>query len=256
MGACYLIQFPNGKVYVGITTKTASERFLTHCVDASGSRKNRPLHNALRKHGTDSVTVHTLAESEEWATLCAYERMFIALFGSQIRALGYNATSGGDGAPDLSEEAREKMSRSSRKRWTAPEFRERISTAVGIASRELWTDPEYRLKVSTASRASGLQQKPRALAALYASVEDYGEFTAIGVPDPTDFIDRVRAAIHQSPMGYEQLAKVAGMWMGTIRRFATRESHPTDATLRRLADALGVEECEASWPAVQSCPNP
>lgn len=250
MGACYLIQFPNGKVYVGITTKTASERFAGHCRDAgSATRQHYPLYNALRKYGPESVTIHTLAESEDWAELCRWERHFIALFGSHHRALGYNSTSGGDGAPDPTEEVRRKMSAARRDKWSNDnKYRQTISTA----NRDRWNDSQFRERVSTVVR----QQKPRALAALAASVDDYGEFTAIGCPDPTYFVDRVRAAIHQSPMGYEQLAKVAGVGMGAIYNFATRQSHPTDATLRRLADALGVEECEASWPAVQSCPNP
>lgn len=260
MGACYALEI-KGRVYVGITTKTAEERFAGHCREARSGRWNFPLYNALRKHGAESVTIHVLAESEDWPTLCAYERMFIALFGSQHRALGYNRTSGGDGVPDLSEEAREKISVATaaasrvrwandpeyrekmrakgRERWTDPEYREKMRTISTTVRREQWAnDPTYREKMRQANR----EKKPRALAALYASVEDYGEFTAIGCPDPTDLVDRVRVAVLRSPMNSRRLAKAVGTGVNTIYRFVHREGHPTEPTLRRLAEALGVTD--------------
>ena len=244
MGACYLLQFPNGKVYVGITTKTATDRFVAHCRAHTQSQWGHyPLYRALRKYGPESVIVHVLTESEDWATLCAYERTFIALFGSQHRALGYNCTSGGDGMPDLSEEARERHADAQRKRWVSPVLREKMAAAAGDALRKRWADdPEYREKMAAVYADAGRGQKTRSLAALVDSVPDYGEFTAIGVPDPTDFVDRVRVAVLRSPMGGHQLARVSGVRQPTIHRFTTRENHPRPATLHRLAVALGVTD--------------
>jgi predicted GIY-YIG superfamily endonuclease len=282
MGACYLLQFPNGKVYVGITTKTASERFAEHVRASRKTRHSRRVvYNALRKYGPESVAIYTLAESEDWAELCRWERHFIVLFGSQERALGYNQTSGGDGLPDLSHEALEKR----RQSWADPATRSKRIHGMKAA----WLDPKHRARVQSASRASweslerrkrgmaaataswadpasrerreaairtlwkssefrdkhrsACRPKAHALAALIATVEDYGKFTAVGCPDPTDFVDRVRMAVLQSPTGSVLLGRMAGVSAATICNFVNRSSHPTVATLHRLAEALGVTEC-------------
>ena len=222
MGACYLLEFPNGKVYVGITTKTVGERFAEHCVSIRRTRyRHYPLYRAMRKYGPESMTIHTLAESEDWPTLCEYERTFIALFGSQHRTLGYNMTSGGDGVSDPSDEAREK-----------------VSIAVAVASRTRWADPEYREKMTTARR----QRKARALVALAENVPDYGEYAGMGIAEPVDLVDRVRVAVQCSSLGSKQLAWASGVSQMAIHYFTTRQRHPSDATLHRLAEALGVAE--------------
>lgn len=240
-------------MYVGVTAKTVEERFAGHCREAFSNRSQHyPLYLALRKYGPASVTVHTLAGSEDWAELCQYERMFIALFGSQDRALGYNRTSGGDGMPDPSDDVREKMSTACRARWADLKYREKMSNAarkqwarperrerMSAANREQWAnDPEYREKMA----AVRLQQKPRALAALSENLPDYGAFINMGYTEPVDFVDRVRVAVQRSPMGYEQLARASGVGRTAVRQFATRQRHPTDSTLRRLAEVLGVPD--------------
>lgn len=279
MAACYLLEFPNGKVYVGITTKTPVERFERHCKDARTGRRNYPLYCALRKHGPESVTIHTLAESEDWAELCRYERMFIAFYGCNRRGNGYNATSGGEGVPDYNppEEVREKMRTAARERWGREEYRAKVSAAVSDVLRINWTDPAYREKITAACRVSlgkrwdndpayrakmhtsvrerwannpnyrhkmvevACNQKAHTLAALDASIPDYGEDAGIDAV-PLDLVESVRVAVWRSPMGYKQLAKVSGVGSTTIHDFATRAKHPRDATLRRLAEALGVAD--------------
>lgn len=217
MGVCYLLEFPGGKIYVGATTKTAAARFAGHCKDATRGLR-RPLYNAIRKYGPERVTVHTLAESEDWPTLCMYERMFIALFGSQHRALGFNATSGGEGCPDPSEDVRAKNS---------------------AAVSRLWKDPAHHAKVTRAA----CNQKRRSLETLAASLDDYGpEHSGQGFVSPFDFADRLRAAVQASPLGYRQLAALAGVDRGNVGKFATRQRGLRPANLQRLADALGVTE--------------
>lgn len=259
MGACYLLEFPSGKVYVGITTKTAAARFVKHCWDAR-HRTQRPVYHAIRKYGPDSITVHTLAESEDWMELCQYERMFIAFYGSNERENGYNLTSGGEGVPDPSEEVREKMRVVSRDNWTDPEYRERVSAGYRAARRTQWDDPKYREKMTAtnrdrwynsspeyrerfaaAAREAGCRRKARDLAAFDASIPDYGEDAGFDVV-PLDFVESVRVAILRHPLGYRQLSRTVEVSGATIHNFATRRCHPTDATLRRLAEALGVAE--------------
>lgn len=143
--------------------------------------------------------------------------MFIVFYQSNQRGVGYNLTSGGDGVSDLSECARAKQRASS------------ISQ---------WADPAHREKVTRAAR----NQKPRALEAVAASIDDYGEHAGMGITLPVDFEDRVRVAIHASSMGYQELDRASGVNPKTPPRFVCRECDLRSATLHRLAEALGVSE--------------
>lgn len=220
MGACYLLQFPNGKVYVGITLRAVAERFAEHCKLAR-SGKNRPLYNALSKYGPASVTIHTLAESEDWDSLQRYERTFILFYGSNRKGIGYNGTEGGDGVHGLSDESRAQLAASSRVR----------------AIRQ-WSDPLHREKMTRAA----CDRKRRSLDALNATHHDYGEYTGVGVLGPVDYEDRVRAALQSSPYGRKQLAQLAGVGDASVKRCSARKGNIRPATLQRLAVALGVTE--------------
>jgi uncharacterized protein YerC len=260
MGCCYLLEFPNGKVYVGITTKTVEERFAGHC--KKSHRQQRSLYCAMHKYGAASITAHTLAESEDWAELCRYERMFIAFYGSNQRGSGYNMTCGGEGVAGLSEELREVRSRNARRQWDDPERRQRrraeaaraarkawnnpvICERLRDARRKQWEDPEYRAAMVSVAR----QQKPRALAALAENVPDYGIYTGMGYTEPVEFVDRVRVALLRSHRSYKDIAKTTGVGFVTISNISTgKTAYPTDATLRRLAGALGVADDQLSPP--------
>lgn len=220
MGACYLLQFPNGKVYVGITLRAVAERFAEHCKLAR-SGKNRPLYNALTKYGPESVTIHTLAASEDWDALQRYERMFIVFYGSNRKGVGYNSTEGGEGVHGLSEESRAKL----------------IASSSVRANRQ-WADPEHREKMTRAA----CDRKRRAIVAMTASLDDYGEFTGVGHSAPIDYEDRVRVALQASPYGRKQLAQIAGVGDASVKRFAARKGNIQPDTLRRIAQALGVTE--------------
>lgn len=98
MGCLYILTFPNGKQYVGITTKTAEKRFAAHCYEAGkSSKRTSVLHRAINVHGPESVDVQTIAFSDDWNCLCDLERQAIGFFETRS-PLGYNLTDGGDGA--------------------------------------------------------------------------------------------------------------------------------------------------------------
>lgn len=96
MGALYRLAFPNGKSYVGITSGTAAARWQKHVRDA---RAGKPwlVQKAIRKYGTESVRVETLAIADDWAYLQLVERNAIRVLGT-FGSGGYNMTAGGDGA--------------------------------------------------------------------------------------------------------------------------------------------------------------
>ena len=97
----YLLTFQNSKKYVGITSKTAAERFREHCCE----KQRRAVHHAIHKYGKENVTVTVLATlnatAEDydicWKMLCVAEQRMIAHYDT-FGENGYNMTLGGDGS--------------------------------------------------------------------------------------------------------------------------------------------------------------
>jgi hypothetical protein len=89
----YQLKFPNGKSYIGITTKTTIQRFKEHC--APSNNKNA-CQNAIHKHGKENVIISVLAECDNFELLLLAEKEAIEKFNTFIPN-GYNLTLGGEG---------------------------------------------------------------------------------------------------------------------------------------------------------------
>jgi len=88
----YQLKFPNGKSYIGITSKTAIERFKVHCRPS----KDKIVHKAIHKYGKDNVVITVLATVDNWELLCLAEQEAIDKFNTFLPN-GYNQTKGGEG---------------------------------------------------------------------------------------------------------------------------------------------------------------
>ncbi len=87
----YKLTSPSDKVYIGVTNKTAQNRFNDHCNDS----RPRKLKTAIDKYGKDSFTIEVIDEAETLEELYNLERKYIKTFDSMN--LGYNMTEGGEG---------------------------------------------------------------------------------------------------------------------------------------------------------------
>lgn len=96
MGALYQISFPNGKSYIGITTKAPEHRFAEHRYSSVPSGLDNAVNRAIRKHGLANISFRTLAIADEPSYLLDLERKAIAAYGTH-GAGGYNMTAGGVG---------------------------------------------------------------------------------------------------------------------------------------------------------------
>jgi group I intron endonuclease len=106
MGIIYKITCSdNGKVYVGQTTKTLSERWAKHQVDIR--TRKLALHNALRKYGVDRFKVEVIEECDS-ARLNEREIAWISTLKSADHDYGYNRTAGGNSP--LTAEIRKRIS--------------------------------------------------------------------------------------------------------------------------------------------------
>lgn len=165
MGALYRLDFPGGKSYVGITTRTAFERFQEHCRDAAKGRRNA-VFSALRKYGSGSVAVRTLVDGiGDWELLCLAEVEAIDKFRTRA-PFGYNMTAGGDGVINPSDDVRARKSASAVLALRDPEtFRrvfephatamraEDVRRKIGEKSRAMWACPVFKAEHSARVKA-------------------------------------------------------------------------------------------------------
>ena len=97
----------NGKVYIGKTLNTVESRWKEHCHDKDRrNMENRPLYRAMNKYGLEHFSVETVEECSE--NLEEREIYWIKYYNSYVGwadSNGYNATTGGDGAPYVDEKA-------------------------------------------------------------------------------------------------------------------------------------------------------
>ena len=95
-GSIYIIKNTiNDKVYIGQTTMTVHERFLTHLKpSAQKTRGSYKIYNAMNKYGKENFYVETLEENVPISELDDKEIAYIAEYDSYEN--GYNSTAGGN----------------------------------------------------------------------------------------------------------------------------------------------------------------
>ena len=128
----YKLTSPSGKSYIGITTVRLKERMWRHKKDANKG-VNRPICNAIRRHGFDSFTLTVLNESNDRSELLLLEIEAIKQYNT-LHPNGYNYTAGGDGSRGTSH---------------SEDFKSLLSARLKAS----WQDPEYRSKHEPRMRA-------------------------------------------------------------------------------------------------------
>lgn len=179
MGCLYKIDFPSGKSYIGITKKTAEERFEQHIREARDNPNNRQVLSALNKYGYKNCQIKTLAISDDIKYLYDIECKAIAAFNTKAPN-GYNLTKGGEGVLGADSESEKIRIRKMKKTMTSPEYidnqrkiQKSLWTKDKINKRsseveKLWENEEYREKV-TASHIGKPTSKKQKLAVSVAS---------------------------------------------------------------------------------------
>jgi hypothetical protein len=127
-GIIYKILFPNGKTYIGITTCDLQKRQNEH-KSAAKSGKSQLVYNALRKYNMlEDKFCEKIDTASSLEELCEKEKNYIIEYNSYyINECGYNMTYGGEGNHGyvFTEDDKEKMSESQKKRFERPEEREK-----------------------------------------------------------------------------------------------------------------------------------
>lgn len=91
----YKITFPNNKIYIGISNHIY-RRILEHNTDF---RNNLPIEYAIQKYGKiDNFDILEHIDPENRELMRQRERYWISQYQSNDKQIGYNISSGGDGA--------------------------------------------------------------------------------------------------------------------------------------------------------------
>lgn len=83
---------PNGKVYIGITSKEPKVRW--H--GGNGYYHNEHFHNAIKKYGWDNITHEIIETDLPKDAACELEIRLIAQYNATNPKYGYNGTHGGE----------------------------------------------------------------------------------------------------------------------------------------------------------------
>lgn len=126
MANVYAIGFPSGKLYVGLTSKTVSQRLTAHLKDTRAGSK-LPVHNALRKYGRN-VQLVVLAQGVSFDEAKDLEIWWISQLNTFCPG-GYNLTRGGEGMVGykFTAETKKKISEAKRGGKLSTEHRAKIS---------------------------------------------------------------------------------------------------------------------------------
>ncbi len=90
----YIHTVPNGKKYVGITSKEPEERWR---INGNGYYNHKYFYNAILKYGWDNIKHEVIYENLSESEAKNKERELIKKLNSSDRSYGYNLTLGGDG---------------------------------------------------------------------------------------------------------------------------------------------------------------
>jgi hypothetical protein len=126
-------------MYIGISAKTADERWRRHLDRALGARPRGALSHAIKKYGPEDFKVETLVIANDWDYLCDLERKAIAAFNTKSPN-GYNLTDGGEGIHGYIHDdiSRANISKAQQKRYSDPAQRQKLvgqSAAANAAMR-------------------------------------------------------------------------------------------------------------------------
>ncbi len=147
---------PNGKVYIGITSKNPLVRWK----NGHGYQSNLHFHNAILKYGWDNFKHEILFQDLSKEDACKKEIELIAKYKSNNSEHGYNRSSGGEhGSEGIipTSETREKISVSLTGRRMSDEHKRHSADA----HRGLKRSEETKRKMSEIAKKRGVSEATR-----------------------------------------------------------------------------------------------
>lgn len=119
----------NGKIYIGVTSKTLNDRFRQHC-RTKDIKPHFTLYQAMNKYGVENfeIALITEAKTKEDMWILEIENIFFHQSFYQTQK-GYNMTYGGGSNAPITEETRKKLSEATKNFFrNNPEARLKLKT--------------------------------------------------------------------------------------------------------------------------------
>lgn len=163
----YLLTFPNGKKYVGLTKQGTDVRWKDHCCRAKNKNfegYTYPLYRAIRRDGAENVKVETLHRCKTFDRMCELEIFEVKNQNSHINnSCGYNLSEGGRGCTGY--EWTEDQKRKASDAQNQPDVKRRKSISMKEytskpgskkksidAAKKVWSSLELRKKASDSAK--------------------------------------------------------------------------------------------------------
>lgn len=150
----YLIRLNGNPKYIGFTTKDINFRFKQHVVAAKyGS--SFILHKAIKKYGEENFTIECLMEHNDAEFLLnVMEPKFIHEYKTYTDlGEGYNMTLGGEGSSGMSEEVKEKISKSLKgRKGRSPSLETREKLSNLYKGKKLSEQTKAKMSISSSKR--------------------------------------------------------------------------------------------------------
>lgn len=153
----------DGKVYIGITSRTLRQRWNEHIYESRRGRSGMTLAWAIAKHGAEHFSMEAVCSAGSWADICAVEIALIEQYNCRAPR-GYNLRNGGEGVFGHTRSA-ESIERSAAKHRGRP-CHPNTRAAASATHRGRPKSAEMRAKLSAAKkgipRSETAKQKIRA----------------------------------------------------------------------------------------------
>lgn len=154
MYTVYMHKCPNGKVYIGITSRNPKARWMR----GNGYIKNEHFFRAIQKYGWENIEHNIIKENLTKKEAAELEINLIKQYNSNDYRFGYNMSSGGEFGGSgvvVSQETRKKLSEKSRGR-KMPEY---AKTKISESLKGHCVSEETKNKISNSLKAKNMKGK-------------------------------------------------------------------------------------------------
>ena len=135
---------PNGKKYIGITSKPPKKRWL----NGRGYQGNRHFMGAIRKYGWENIKHEVLISGLSESEAKNEEKRLIALYDTTDQNKGYNLTHGGDGANTMTEAQKRRLSEINKEMYRNGRIPTMLGKHFSVESRRKMSEAASRRRLS------------------------------------------------------------------------------------------------------------